>query len=277
MILKPDAVAAMAELTPAGDDRFTATRNLDLGGPVVYGGQILAQSVLAARTVEAGKAVKTLHTIFPRPGAIDKPVDIAVERIHSGRALATMTLTFSQEGRVFARSMVLLSADEPDLIRHVDQGTPGTPPAPEFEGDGGAWHTVLADGADINDPEQVGPPDLDVWSRWSDVPADPATSQALLALATEGYLIGTAMRPHAGVGQAQAHRTLSTGVVSHTITFHQPCDVSAWVLQRQHSSFAGGGRAFGRGDVFTQGGELVATYIQDSMIRAMAPSRTGGL
>ncbi len=70
-----------------------------------------------------------------------------------------------------------------------------------------------------------------------------AEHRALLAFATDGFLIGTAMRPHAGVGQAQAHRTLSTGVVSRTLTFHEPGATRSWMLLRHRATFAGGGRS----------------------------------
>ena len=81
----------------------------------------------------------------------------------------------------------------------------------------------IIDDVDLSDPELVGPPELDVWVRFAGAPDDPATDQALVAYSTDGFLIGTAMRPHTGVGQAQAHQTLSTGVLSHTMTFHEPC------------------------------------------------------
>jgi hypothetical protein len=117
-------------------------------------------------------------------------MDVSVERLHGGRAFASSTVTFSQDGRACARSMMLLSADEPDVIRHGDQCSPGSVSAWGDDG-GGVWQTVVAGGADVRDPDQVGPPDLDVWSRWVDVPNDsPGTSQALLALSTEGFLIG---------------------------------------------------------------------------------------
>ena len=125
---------------------------------------------------------------------------------------------------------------------------------------------------DINDPELVGPPELDAWVRFVGAPDDPATDQALVAYSTDGFLIGTAMRPHAGVGQAQAHRTLSTGVLSHTLTFHEPCPAAQWHLLQQRSSYAGHGRSYGRGDIFRGDGQLAASFVQDAMIRA----RSGG-
>jgi acyl-CoA thioesterase len=275
MMVDPGAMFDVLALVQVGEDRYRAG-NLYVGAPVVFGGQILAQSVVAGLIGQAGKSVKTLHTVFARPGAVGRLMDVAVERVHGGRAFASSTVTFSQDGRTCARSMVLLSADEPDLIRHGDWCAPAQPPTLGDEAEG-AWRTVVADGVDIRDPDQVGPADLDVWSRWVGMPGDPATSQALLAFSTEGFLIGTAMRPHRGVGQSQSHRTLSTGVISHTITFHRPCESGAWVLLRQHSSFAGGGRVYGRGDIFTEGGELVSSFSQDSMIRPMSPTGAGGL
>ena len=58
--------------------------------------------------------------------------------------------------------------------------------------------------------------------RRPDLPADRAVNQAALAWATDGFLIGTAMLPHEGVGQDRAHVDLSTGVIDHTLTFHRP-------------------------------------------------------
>jgi acyl-CoA thioesterase-2 len=98
-------------------------------------------------------------------------------------------------------------------------------------------------------------------------------SQSLLAFATDGFLIGTAMRPHEGVGQAQAHVTLSTGVLSHTITFHEPLYAGDWHLLSHHSTHAGHGRCYGRANVFSVDGALVASFVQDAMIR---PMRTDG-
>jgi acyl-CoA thioesterase II len=125
----------------------------------------------------------------------------------------------------------------------------------------------FVDDVDINDPALIGPPELDVWSRFPDAPADPVTNQALLAYATDGFLIATAMRPHEGVGQALAHTAISTTVLSHTLTFHEPVDASAWLLLAHESPYAGRGRSYGRANVFTEDGALVASYVQENMIR----------
>jgi acyl-CoA thioesterase II len=91
--------------------------------------------------------------------------------------------------------------------------------------------------------------------------------QALLAYATDGFLIATAMRPHEGVGQAMSHVSISTSVLSHTLTFHEPIDASQWYLLAHESPYAGRGRSYGRAHIFSSGGDVVASFVQDNMIR----------
>ena len=257
-------------LESVGDDRYRAP-NVDAGPGVIFGGQLLAQSIIAGRAGEPEKSVKTVHTVFARAGSPDAPVEITVDRLHSGRAMASCTVTIGQGDRLCARSQVLLSADEPDFIRHADLAP--TVPGPDASRAGGeastVWEVRIAGDADITDPARVGPPDLDVWTRFVGAPDDPGVSQALLAYATDGFLIGTAMRPHDGVGQAQAHVTLSTGVLSHTLTFHEAVHAGEWMLLAHHSGYAGHGRCYGRADIFQEDGALVASFVQDGMIRPM--------
>ena len=267
-MLATQAICDSLALEPVGEDRYRAG-NVAAEHNVVFGGQLMAQSVVAGSIGHEGKTVKTLHTVFVRPATPDQPIDIAVERVHAGRALASSTVTLRQGEKVCCRSMVLLNAEEPDLIRHADTG-PDTAPAPSPAANG-EWQVQIVGDVDISDPDLVGPPELDAWTRFDGAPDDAVTSQALLAFATDGFLIGTAMRPHAGVGQSQAHVSLSTGVLSHTLTFHEPFSASEWLLLAQRSTHAGHGRSYGRAQVFRGDGQLVASFVQDAMIRAMAP------
>lgn len=272
-----DSLVGSLDLEPAGPDRYRAA-NAQAGPGMIFGGQLLAQSVVAALVGQDGKSVKTVHTVFARPGSPDAPVEITVERMHAGRAFGSSTVTIGQGDRLCARSLVLLSADEPDVIRHAEAAPEVPPPGDGPPGgdptggdptgdDPGAWQVRVVGDVDVSDPDLVGPPELDVWTRFPGAPDDPAVDQALLAFATDGFLIGTAMRPHAGVGQAQAHVTLSTGVVSHTLTFHEPCPARDWLLLSHRSTYAGRGRCHGRANVFRSDGTLVASFVQDGMIR----------
>jgi acyl-CoA thioesterase II len=171
--------------------------------------------------------------------------------------------------------LVLLSAVEPDLLRHdADPPRVGTPDqATPSQGAEGFWELRVVDGVDISDPDAVGPAELFVWSRFPGAEAGGATGQALLAYATDGFLIGTAMRPHAGVGQSMSHVSISTSVLSHTLTFHEPIDPGAWHLLAHESPYAGRGRTYGRANVFTEDGRLVA-MVRD-MPEAQRPAAGG--
>lgn len=268
-----DAFLEALTLEPVGEDRYRAT-NLPSPHGVVFGGQLLAQSITAGLAGQEGKTVKTLHTVFARGASHEAPLDIVVERMHAGRSVASSTVTISQGEQICTRALVLLSAAEDDVIRHADGRRSSSKPddvADNIRGEG-AWEIGIVGNVDISDPELVGPPELDVWVRFAGAPDDPATDQALVAYSTDGFLIGTAMRPHAGVGQAQAHQTLSTGVLSHTLTYHERCPAAEWHLLEQRATYAGHGRSYGRGEIFRADGQLAASFVQDAMIRA----RSGG-
>lgn len=269
-----DIVASLA-LEPVGPGSFRAT-NVESDHNVVFGGQLLGQALAAS---VAGRddalSVKTLHTAFARAARPGDPLDIDVEDVHSGRTFATVSVTIRQGDRICVRAQALLSADEPDVIRHADPAPPVERPAADAGGDD-SWQVVVVDDVDVMDPDAVGPAELDVWTRFVGAGEDPVVNQALLAFATDGFLIGTAMRPHPGVGQAQAHVTLGTGVVSHTITFHEPIVASEWMLLSHRSPYAGRGRSFGTADVFGADG-LCASYVQDAMIRRRDPSSAAAL
>ena len=268
-----DAFLEALTLEPVGEDRYRAI-NLPSVHGVVFGGQLLAQSIMAGLAGQEGKAVKTIHTVFARGASHEAPVEIAVDRMHAGRSVASSTVTITQGDQLVTRSLVLLSAEEEDVIRHADgrrSSSSADDVADHVRGEG-AWEIGIVGNVDISDPELLGPPELDVWVRFAGAPDDPATDQALVAYSTDGFLIGTAMRPHAGVGQAQAHRTLSTGVLSHTLTYHERCPAGEWHLLEQRAMYAGHGRSYGRGEIFRRDGQLAASFVQDAMIRA----RSGG-
>jgi acyl-CoA thioesterase-2 len=184
-------------------------------------------------------------------------------------------VTTRQGERVCTMSVVLLTADEPDFIRHADPSPALSPPA-NVEHDG-TWQVRIEGDIDLADPDAVGPAELDVWTRFDGAPGDPLLDQALLAFATDGFLIGTAMRPHQGVGQAQAHQSVSTGVITHTLTFHEPISAGDWLLLRHASPYAGRGRTYGRADVFSPAGAVVASFVQDGMVRPMGDPGSGRL
>ncbi|RBY90756.1 acyl-CoA thioesterase II [Blastococcus sp. TF02A-26] len=268
-----DDVLRVLQLQQDGDGRYVG-QCLATEGPVVPGAQMIAQAIVAATAEAGGKRVTSISSNFARTGRADTPVTLEVERFHEGRSLASVTVTVSQGDRKLARSLVLLGADEADVIRHGSEppaiGGPDAAVAQDSHLEGHEQRIV--DGVDVFDPALVGPPELRYWSRWATDRTERDVSQALLTWASTNSFLGAAMRPHEGVGLSLAHRSLSTGVLSHTLYFHDDVAAGEWLLYSLRSTFTGGGRAFGVGEVFTEDGRLVATATQESMIRPM----TGG-
>ena len=231
---------------------------------------MLGQAIVAASRRMPDKRLKSLQTVFARGVKVSEPVDIVVEPMQEGRTFGSSTVTFVQNGRVCVRALALLDVREPDLIRHQvampDVGAPD--PAKARSNPAAAPETIIVGDVDVRDPALTGPPTLQLWVRFPDAPADDTTiARALLAHSTDGWLIATAMRPHTGIGQSMAHHELSTTVLSHSLAFHDDFSADEWLLIDHESQAAGGGRAYGRGHVFTRDGRLVASFVQEALLR----------
>jgi len=271
----PSPILHSFALERLGDSTFRGESVQDERRPVVFGGQIMGQMIVAASRYEPAKTVRSLHVIFARSGTIKHPVEIELDPAHSGRALASVAATAAQGERVLSRGLLLLDAGEPDVIRHqVPTAQAGGPQdAPPVAAPSPGAELRLVDGVDLMTTAATGPAEVQVWVRFSDVPDEVALHQALLSWYTDGFLIAAAMRPHEGIGQEQAHDTLSTGVIAHTLTFHEPVRADQWMLIDNRSLHAGGGRSYGQGHVFTEDGRLVASFVQQNMIRYFRDGR----
>ena len=260
------------DLRRTGDSSFEACSVALGGGRPVFGGQLLGQVIMAAAAVQPDKAVRTAQAMFPRTGDTGRPLTVTVDPIHLGRTMATVGVAVTQGDRHVCRATVLLDSDEADVMRHEapfpDTGGPQVAtPVPELAESGSELR--LAGGVELAAVAPAGPPELFAWVRWPSAPAgDLARNQALAAWYTDSLIIGAAMRPHEGIGMGMAHESLSTGVVTHTLTFHEAFDAAAWHLVANESSYAGAGRVYGTGRIHTFDGRLVASFVQDAFVRA---------
>jgi acyl-CoA thioesterase len=251
---------------------------------VVYGGQLLAQMILASDQVAGDKDVASIHTVFARSARLSSPIEVDVDVIHDGRTMGSHSVVVHQGDRVCAQGVVLRRLDAPDLIRHQpDMPAVAGPDDSIDTGQGGLLapgsELRIVDGVNTWDPDApVRPAELFAWVRLPRGSAGspgadtPALAQALLAYGTDGFLIGTAMLPHAGIGQNMAHRNIGTGVVSHTLTFHETVPFGEWLLLAHRSPYAGRGASYGTAEVFTEDGALVASFVQENMIRDAGPT-----
>jgi acyl-CoA thioesterase len=123
----------------------------------------------------------------------------------------------------------------------------------------------------------VGPPRLDAWVRFRDVPDDPYDHAGLMAQFTGHLSIAAALRPHEGVGQDAAPRTISTAINAIGLSVHAGVRADRWMLYRHHSTFAGDGMTHAECRVHDQDGGLVASFTVDAMVRPFTGARAGGV
>jgi acyl-CoA thioesterase len=239
---------------------------------VVFSGQLLGQMIMASdRAAGGSKNVRSVHTVFARAGTYTKPIELEVESMQAGRTWASDTVTATQDGKLLSRAIILLNTVDPDLMRH-DPAMPAGIPSPD--GLDPAPTAQAFPGAEVRpvpgEPTIEGVPVEMAWHHFGRSLDSQAANQAVLVWATCGNIIGLGMRPHRDtVDIGQAHRTLSTGVIAHTVHFTDSIDIAQWLLMVTEATKTGSGRVYGGGRIFTQSGSLVATFHQDSMAKAV--------
>jgi acyl-CoA thioesterase len=250
--LKPDASGAGFE-----------ARNQALTYHRVFGGQILAQFLRAAALTCPGKQPKSLHVLFPSEGRSEEPIHYEVERQKEGGTFATLAVTARQSAGVIASALVSMSRAEDGPATQSVGPVPAVLPADAEAGlELIPWETRSR--ADLN-ARDVHRPEAEIWMRTPEV--DPELAVPLTAYATDLTLIGTALRAVDGVSQLDAQQRFVSAVTSHTLWFHRPFRTDSWLLLRQEGPILAHGRGFGRGDVLTEDGTLVASFAQESMVR----------
>ena len=256
------------DVTPLGGGGYAGTN--DYGErDIVDASQVLAQAIVAA-TKEVGgpKVARRASGVFCRPVIGKDDVDFAVDVVANGRNFATAVVTASQHDRTRAIVTVLLDVPAEDVVRHPVQPPASSP-------DEAIPLSMPMDGREIrlvgvhdpNDPDEVGPPRIDAWLRYALTPDRDDLARALLAHFTGHLSISTTMRAHPGVGTAQSHRSLSTGVIAIGISFHDPVGWDGWLLYEHESTAVGAGMSYVRGQIRDASGRLLASFTQDGLIR----------
>jgi uncharacterized protein (DUF427 family)/acyl-CoA thioesterase len=241
---------------------------------VVEGGQLLGQAIVAASKSVPGQRVTSAFMTFPKAASFDAPIDVGVDILRGGRTFSTVAVRAEQDGILRAPGLLLLDAGSPDLIagRVAMPEVPGPDEAEFYDMRVTGRDLRIVEGAYSPDPDRVGPPVIYAWMRFRDAPEEPYLQQALLAQATTHWTIAAAMRPHKGFGEAEAHRTLSTGIMSVSIAFHDEAPLTEWFLYANPAIWAGRGLAQGDGSIFSHDGRLLASYTVQAMIRGFTAS-----
>ncbi len=275
-------LSELLELEPLEHNIYRG-RNRDIGTGRIYGGQVLAQSVVAAsRTVEEDRPIHSMHGYFILPGDLQAPVVYFVDRLRDGGSFATRRVTGIQHGRAIFN----MSAS---FHKHED-GVEHQTPMPDVPGPDDLTPEVdlLRDMSDripehlrailtqdrpldIRPVDPVDPfeptprpPVRYVWIRALGRVAEPLHHRAILAYASDYGLIGSALQPH---GITFRNDRVMVASLDHAIWYHRPVNVDEWLLFATESPATAGARGFARGAFYTRDGVLVASVAQEGLVR----------
>ena len=252
----------------------------------VFGGQVAAQSLMAAgRTVDNGRP-HSLHAYFLRPGDPNVPILYEVDRIRDGRSFTTRRVVAIQHGRAIFNMSTSFHVDEPGLSHQFPM--PEVPDAESLETLAvrlepfretlGDWfarpHPI--------DQRHIGPlpfshragkdPIQRLWIRADGtLPDDPLLHACIAAYASDMSLFDTMLTPH-DVSWDDADFIGAS--LDHCMWFHRPFRADDWLLYDMDSPNAYGSRGLARGFMFARNGDLVVSMVQEGLMR-VATGATG--
>jgi len=249
----------------------------------VFGGQVLAQSLIAAvRTVSEEFTCHSLHSYFLRPGDTRVPIIYDVEAIRDGRSFATRRVAARQHGRPiffltanFQRFEVGLEHQDPmpevaapEDCPRLGEVTPGSGrDTDEWKREWAALEVRYAGssraGGGIEDPTSSA--NVRLWLRVNGELPDSGLSQmAAFTYASDMTLLAATLVPH---GLYIASPWMQAASLDHAMWFHRPFRADDWWLYDQITPSASGGRGLALARVFSRDGTLVATVAQEGLIR----------
>lgn len=254
----------------------------------VFGGQVIAQSLMAAvRSVE-GRRVHSLHGYFMLGGDPTQPILYEVERIREGRSFTTRRVRAIQNGESIFAMMASFQVEEEGLHHEVSMPNVSKPhELPDEDEIRRKYVPMLtpirqkywADQRAIElrpvDPDSYfcrnpARPSQNVWVRAkAKLPDDPNLHAVILAYASDMTLLDGAAVAH---GMSVIDPEIQSASLDHALWFHEACRCDEWLLYAQDSPWTGHARGFGRGLIFTEAGRLVASVAQEGLMR-VRPAR----
>ncbi|ACH67056.1 acyl-CoA thioesterase II [Aliivibrio fischeri] len=255
-----------------------------LGLPQVYGGQVIGQALSAARyTVDNDRTVHSFHSYFLYPGDPEKAIIYDVENLRDGRSFSTRRVKAIQNGRPIFYLTASYHGDEPGFEHQSHM--------PEIAGpENFASETQLAEAIKhvlppavqkifcgekpievrpVNIVNPLAPkkaaPTQHLWIKANgELPDNQLIHQYLLAYASDWGFLPTALHPHE-VSLLTPNFQVAT--IDHSMWFHRPFKMDEWLLYSIESTNASGSRGLVRGEIFNQKGQLVASAMQEGVMR----------
>ena len=279
----------LLDIEPLEVDLF---RGIGTGGETtkrIFGGQVIAQALMAAYRTVPDRICHSLHAYFIRPGDPEIPVIYQVDRARDGGSFTTRRVVAIQHGKQILNMSASFHVEEP--------GWDYQHPMPEVEGPEGLlgrselraqyvdqvpehWKSDFlrarpielreVDPRDLFAPEPAGDANH-LWFRMAAAEGQgPQMQHCLLAYASDMNLLGSALRPH---GLTWFTGNVMTASLDHAMWFHAPIRFENWHLYTMDAPFTGGGRGFTRGSIYTRDGRLAASTAQEGLMRPIRKSR----
>lgn len=255
-----------------------------VGSQRVFGGQVLAQALQAAiRTAPEDRFVHSLHAYFILPGDIELPIVFEVDRIRDGGSFTTRRIKAIQKGQAIFNMSASFQKNQEGFDHQISMPNV-TPPGGLMSWDqlveefGAKLPDNIRRFLEIDHPiefrpvERIHPmlagkrqPQRHVWMRTKgEMPDDIAAHQSVLAYASDYNLLTTALLPH---GDLVAGANIQLASLDHGMWFHRDFRMDEWLLYAIDSPSASGARGFTRGSIFDREGRLVASVVQEGLMR----------
>ncbi len=273
-----DELLRLLDLETIDDDLFRGAQ-MPTTRPMVFGGQVAAQALVAAsRTVDEPYTAHSLHSYFLQPGDPEVPTIYDVENLRDGRSFVTRRVIAQQHGRPiyaqtvnFHRAEAGLEHEEgmPDVPGPDDPSVHAISTRAQEELHADQWDVadirIVGNSAQGLEPDPLHPARQQVWLRVSSpLPDDPAAHRAAFTYLSDMTLVGAAMAPH---GISFSKGDVFVASLDHAVWFHRPFRADEWWLYDQVSPSASNGRTLALARVFTQDGHLVASVAQEAVMR----------
>ncbi|EGP2938154.1 acyl-CoA thioesterase II [Salmonella enterica] len=256
----------------------------DLGLRQVFGGQVVGQALYAAKeTVPEERLVHSFHSYFLRPGDSQKPIIYDVEVLRDGNSFSARRVAAIQNGKPIFYMTASFQAPEPGFEHQKTMptavGPEGLPSETEIaQSLAHLLPPILKEKFLCDCPLEIRPvefhnplkghvaaPVRQVWIRANGtVPDDIRVHQYLLGYASDLNFLPVALQPH-GIGFLEKGIQIAT--IDHSMWFHRPFNLNEWLLYSVESTSASSARGFVRGEFYTQDGALVASTVQEGVMR----------
>lgn len=256
----------------------------DLGFAQLFGGQVLGQALMAAaKTAEASRLVHSFHGYFLRPGDPDEPVYYEVDLVRTGQSFSTRRVLAKQRGLAIYMGQYSFHKEEEGLDFALPMPNVLGPESLESEEIVIARYKNLVpkklsdkllsfrpidvrvvEKTDHLNP-QPRPPMKHIWTRLKcDLPDDILLSQAFLAYASDFGLSTASLIPH---GLTFMSKGVQVASLDHAMWFHRRFHYRGWFLHALESINSHGSRGLNRGVIFDECGQLVASVVQEGLVR----------